>query len=138
MPFDIENLDSSLKVFDGSFFGGGIRGNSSFNEQKKQKASFTSKKRIDTYLGNILTDMSGIDLSKNKLKGNIPYDLGKLTRIKALNLSHNDLSGQISDSFSNLVQIESLDLSSNKLDGQIPPKLNILTSLEVLSVAHNC
>ena len=81
--------------------------------------------------------MSGIDLSHNKLKGNIPYEFGNLTRILALNLSHNDLIGQIPDLFSNLVQMESLDLSFNKLSGKIPPKLNILTSLEVLIVAYN-
>jgi len=59
MPFENKNLDSSLKVFDG-----GLRGNSSFNEQKKEKASFTSKKRIDTYLGSILIYMFGIDFQR--------------------------------------------------------------------------
>ncbi|CAJ1803067.1 unnamed protein product [Sphenostylis stenocarpa] len=103
----------------------------------KEKASFTSKKRDDTYIGSILAYMSGIDLSQNKLKGNIPYELGNLTRIRGLNLSHNELTGQIPDSFSKLIQTESLDLSFNMLSGQIPPQLNILTSLAVFSVAHN-
>ena len=39
--------------------------------------------------------MTGIDLSCNKLKGNIPFQLGNLTRIQSLNLSHNDLTGRI-------------------------------------------
>ncbi|KAK8470420.1 hypothetical protein PHAVU_004G142600 [Phaseolus vulgaris] len=136
MPFDNNNLDPFLKASKGYF----VEEHSlrpSQSEHKKEKASFTSKKRIDTYTGSILAYMSGIDLSNNKLKGNIPYELGNLTKIQALNLSHNDLIGQIPDSFSKLVQAESLDLSFNKLSGEIPSKLNILTSLEVLSVAHN-
>ncbi|XP_022635283.1 receptor-like protein 12 isoform X2 [Vigna radiata var. radiata] len=138
MPFDSKNLDPLLKASKGSFF---VEEYSeaplSSLEPKKEKASFTSKRNTYMYIGSILGYMSGIDLSLNKLKGNIPNELGNLTRIRALNLSHNDLIGQIPDSFSSLVQMESLDISFNKLNGQIPPKLNILTSLEVLSVAHN-
>ncbi|WVZ07316.1 hypothetical protein V8G54_020662 [Vigna mungo] len=97
-----------------------------------EKAIFTTKKRSYTYTGSILAYMSGIDLSKNKLNGSIPSDLGNLTRIRALNLSHNDLIGQIPASFSKLVQIESLDLSFNMLSDQIPPELNQLNSLAVI------
>ncbi|KAK7373861.1 hypothetical protein VNO80_07281 [Phaseolus coccineus] len=136
MPFDNNNLDPLLKASKGSFVEEYTQAPSQL-EHKKEKASFTSKKRIDTYTGSILAYMSGIDLSNNKLKGNIPYELGNLTRIQTLNLSHNDLIGQIPDSFSKLVQTESLDLSFNKLSGEIPSKLNILTSLEVFSVAYN-
>ncbi|ESW12406.1 hypothetical protein PHAVU_008G109600 [Phaseolus vulgaris] len=141
MPFDYKNLDPLLKEIQGISFGKKMslysRTSLSQSELKKEKASFISKKRIDTYTGSILAYMSGIDLSNNKLKGNIPHELGNLKRIHTLNLSHNDLIGQIPDSFSKLMQTESLDLSFNKLSGEIPSKLNILTSLEVFSVAHN-
>ncbi|KAL2626675.1 hypothetical protein AAZV13_07G126200 [Glycine max] len=103
----------------------------------QEKSNFTAKKRTDTYMGSILVYMSGIDLSHNKLKGNIPSELGNLTKIRTLNLSHNDLTGQIPATFSHLVQTESLDLSFNMLNGRIPPQLTTLTSLEVFSVAHN-
>ncbi|XP_047148462.1 LOW QUALITY PROTEIN: receptor-like protein 14, partial [Vigna umbellata] len=102
-----------------------------------EKAIFTTKKRSYTYTGSILAYMSGIDLSKNKLNGSIPSELGNLKRIRALNLSHNNLIGEIPTSFSKLVQIESLDLSFNMLSGQIPHQLNQLNSLAVFSVAHN-
>ncbi|XP_047171916.1 receptor-like protein 13 [Vigna umbellata] len=148
MPFDNNNLDSSLKLLKGSFFieervteatsrRTAVPRAPVSTKQQKVTASFTSKRNIYIYMGSTLTYMSGIDLSQNKLKGNIPFDIGNLTRIQALNLSHNDLTGQIPDSFSNLVHTESLDLSFNKLSGQIPPKLNNLTFLQVLSVAHN-
>ncbi|CAJ1803200.1 unnamed protein product [Sphenostylis stenocarpa] len=139
MPFNNKNLDPLLKENRGTFSVGDYIAEvlTLRTEQKKEKASFTSKKRVDTYAGSILAYMSGIDLSQNKLKGNIPYELGNLTSIHVLNLSHNELIGQIPDSFSKLVQTESLDLSFNMLSGQIPAQLNILTSLAVFSVAHN-
>ncbi|ESW12401.1 hypothetical protein PHAVU_008G109100 [Phaseolus vulgaris] len=103
----------------------------------KEKVNFTTKKTSYTYKGDILGYMSGIDLSNNKLNGNIPSEVGNLTGIRALNLSYNDFIGQIPSSFSNLVQTESLDLSFNKLSGQIPLQLNRLSFLAVFSVAHN-
>ncbi|WVY97585.1 hypothetical protein V8G54_029736 [Vigna mungo] len=103
----------------------------------KEKVNFTTKKTSYTYKGNILGYMSGIDLSNNKLNGNIPFEFGNLTKIRALNLSYNDLIGEIPTSLSNLEQIESLDLSFNKLSGEIPPQLNRLHFLAIFSVAHN-
>ncbi|BAT96202.1 hypothetical protein VIGAN_08310100 [Vigna angularis var. angularis] len=102
-----------------------------------EKVNFTTKKTSYTYKGDILGYMSGIDLSNNKLTGNIPSEFGNLIRIRALNLSYNDLIGQIPASFSNLVQTESLDLSFNKLSGKIPPQISRLSFLAVFSVAHN-
>jgi hypothetical protein len=81
--------------------------------------------------------MSGIDLSCNRLAGEIPPELGRISNIRALNLSHNNLSGPIPITFSNLKQIESLDLSSNNLNGKIPPQLTELTFLAVFNVSHN-
>ncbi|KAG6627265.1 hypothetical protein CIPAW_15G114500, partial [Carya illinoinensis] len=102
-----------------------------------QEVEFTTKNTILSYKGDILNYMSGIDLSCNKLQGEIPADLGDLSSIHALNLSFNNLTGSIPSQFSNLQQIESLDLSHNNLDGSIPPQLIELNSLEVFNVAHN-
>ncbi|XP_019433663.1 PREDICTED: receptor-like protein 2 isoform X2 [Lupinus angustifolius] len=103
----------------------------------KEEATFTTKKSSYTYKGSILAYMTGIDLSYNNLDGNIPSELGNLTKIRAMNLSYNNLRGKIPTTFSNLAHIESLDLSFNNLYGSVPPELNILSSLEVFSVAHN-
>ncbi|KAG7944311.1 hypothetical protein I3843_15G093500 [Carya illinoinensis] len=102
-----------------------------------QEVEFTTKNRILSYKGDILNYMSGIDLSCNKLEGEIPAELGDLSNIHALNLSCNNLTGSIPTQFSNLQQIESLDLSHNNLDGIIPPQLIKLNSLAVFNVAHN-
>ncbi|KAK3213092.1 hypothetical protein Dsin_017798 [Dipteronia sinensis] len=90
-----------------------------------------------SYQGRILAYMSGIDLSCNKLTGEIPHQIGNLTRIHTLNLSYNNLTGSIPHAFSNLEQIESLDLSHNNLNGKIPPQIVELYNLAVFSVAHN-
>ena len=81
--------------------------------------------------------MSGLDLSFNKLTGEIPLELGQLSSIHAMNLSYNQLTGSIPKTFSNLTQLESLDLSHNNLSGEIPTTLIDLTSLEVFNVAYN-
>ncbi|XP_028099013.1 receptor like protein 21-like [Camellia sinensis] len=105
---------------------------------KVDEVEFITKSRTNSYrAGSILNFMSGLDLSCNKLTGEIPFELGKLSSVRALNLSHNLLIGPISKTFSNLTQIESLDLSYNNLSGNIPTDLINLNFLAVFIVAHN-
>ncbi|KAG6675430.1 hypothetical protein I3842_15G100800 [Carya illinoinensis] len=106
-------------------------------EKILQEVEFSTKNRILSYKGDILNYMSGIDLSCNKLEGEIPPELEDLSSIHALNLSYNNLIGSIPIQFSKLNQIESLDLSNNNLDGIIPPELIELNSLAVFNVAYN-
>ncbi|KAB1671342.1 hypothetical protein [Gossypium barbadense] len=98
---------------------------------------FTTKSGFYSYKGDILSYMTGIDLSCNNLTGHIPPELGNLSEIHSLNLSHNKLTGVIPSSLSKLHQIESLDLSYNNLSGEIPNQLVELNFLEVFSVAFN-
>ncbi|KAL3748522.1 hypothetical protein ACJRO7_009717 [Eucalyptus globulus] len=98
---------------------------------------FITKNRLESYKGNILNLMSGMDLSQNNLTGFIPPELGYLRELRALNLSHNHLIGSILGTFSNLQNVESLDLSYNSLTGPIPPQLTNLYALSIFSVTHN-
>ncbi|KAL8252230.1 hypothetical protein R6Q59_035923 [Mikania micrantha] len=98
---------------------------------------FTTKTLSMAYKGDVLDIMSGLDLSCNKLTGNIPEELGLLAQIHALNLSHNMLIGPIPVKFSNLANIESLDLSFNSLTGKVPSELIKLNSLAVFNVSFN-
>ena len=97
----------------------------------------TTKYRFDLYKGLNLDLMSALDLSLNKLIGEIPPKLGQLSSLHGLNLSHNQLIGPIPKSFSNLTQLESLDLSHNNLSGEIPSTLIDINSLEIFNVSHN-
>ncbi|PHT42755.1 hypothetical protein CQW23_16780 [Capsicum baccatum] len=100
-------------------------------------AEFTTKYNSYSYEGSIVDDMSGIDLSYNYLRGAIPKELGKLTKLHGFNLSHNYITGMIQSKFSNLENFETLDLSYNNLIRRIPTQLLELTTPAVLRVAHN-
>ncbi|KAF8029647.1 hypothetical protein BT93_E2158 [Corymbia citriodora subsp. variegata] len=102
-----------------------------------EEVSFRTKRRLESYKGNILKLMSGMDLSQNNLTGFIPLELGYLYELLALNLSHNHLMGPIPETFSYLKNVESLDLSYNNLTGHIPPQLIELYTLSDFSVANN-
>nr|XP_043618430.1 receptor-like protein 19 [Erigeron canadensis] len=78
-----------------------------------------------------------LDLSSNKIIGEIPDVLFNLVSLKNLNLSRNLLSGKIPATIGNLKQMESLDLSANKLSGQIPPSLASLNFLSYLNLSFN-
>ncbi|XP_028102573.1 receptor-like protein 56, partial [Camellia sinensis] len=105
---------------------------------KVDEVEFITKSRTNSYrAGSILNFMSGLDLSCNKLTGEIPFELGNISSVRALNLSHNLLIGPFLKTFSNLTQIESLDLSYNNLSGNIPTDLINLNFLAVFIVAHN-
>ncbi|KAA3471889.1 leucine-rich repeat receptor protein kinase MSP1-like isoform X3 [Gossypium australe] len=105
--------------------------------QMEEKVDYTTKKASYTYKGKILEYMSGIDLSCNRLTGEIPTEIGNLSEIRSLNLSHNNLTGHIPSTFSMLKQIESLDLSHNNLIGRIPVQLIELYALAVFNVSYN-
>ncbi|KAK8500179.1 hypothetical protein V6N12_002287 [Hibiscus sabdariffa] len=102
-----------------------------------EQIEFTSKNISYTYKGKVLTYLSGIDLSCNRLTGEIPHEVENFRNIFALNLSHNSLLGPIPLAFFDLKQIESLDLSHNNLSGTIPPQLVGLYGLSYFSVAYN-
>ncbi|XP_039821482.1 receptor-like protein 15 isoform X1 [Panicum virgatum] len=102
-----------------------------------QGFTFSTKGNIYAYSRNFFNLMFGIDLSGNMLSGEIPWEIGNLTRVTSLNLSNNHFSGRIPASLANMSAVESLDLSHNELDGAIPSQLSQLWSLEVFSVAYN-
>ncbi|KAG2260640.1 hypothetical protein Bca52824_079934 [Brassica carinata] len=99
--------------------------------------NFLSKRRYETYQGDILRYMYGLDLSSNQLSGEIPVGVWDLKYIRSLNFSSNRLIGSIPDSISKLKNLESLDLSNNKLHGNIPPQLADLNSLGYFNVSYN-
>ncbi|KAL6838519.1 hypothetical protein ACP4OV_031764 [Aristida adscensionis] len=99
--------------------------------------TFSTKGNTYIYGRRFLNMMFGIDLSSNKLSGEIPLEIGNLSHVKSLNLSNNFFNGQIPATLRNMSAIESLDLSHNELSGQIPRDLTLLRWLEVFSVAYN-
>ncbi|XP_035832372.1 receptor-like protein 46 [Helianthus annuus] len=78
-----------------------------------------------------------MDLSSNKLTGEIPPEITALAMLMGLNLSHNHLSGSIPDSIGNMKALASLDFSDNQLSGTIPPSMAALNDLSSLNLSYN-
>ncbi|XP_030466030.1 receptor like protein 22-like isoform X1 [Syzygium oleosum] len=76
-----------------------------------------------------------LDLSHNKLTGNIPGCLVKES-LKVLNLRSNTLDGSIIN-FPVTCGLKTLDLSLNMLQGKVPESLANCRTLEVLDVGNN-
>ncbi|KAL6952807.1 hypothetical protein U1Q18_048289 [Sarracenia purpurea var. burkii] len=103
------------------------------------------------YIGNTLVQWKGqemeyannlgllktVDLSRNKLVGNIPKQVGSLAGLASLNLSRNYLSGEIIEEIGQMKRLESLDLSMNRLSGKIPTSLANLNFLGKMDLSNN-
>ncbi|XLU55022.1 hypothetical protein S245_049670 [Arachis hypogaea] len=100
--------------------------------------SLSNKGVIMDYLGGqYLHHMVAIDLSSNKIYGEIPDFMGSLNSLVVLNLSNNMFTGSIPSSFGKLSSLEVLDLSLNSLSGNIPQQLTELTFLDFFNVFFN-
>ncbi|XP_020210207.2 receptor-like protein EIX2 [Cajanus cajan] len=114
-----------------------------------QYANFTSLQVLDladniflsyelpTWLFNLSSDISHIDLSQNQIHGQLSNMLSNIRSIKFLNLSYNALSGPIPNWIGQLEQLQELDLSHNSFSGPIPTSLGNLSSLVVLKLNLN-
>ena len=91
---------------------------------------------IPAELGN-LASLETLYLRENDLSGEIPPQLGNLSNLKVLSLNSNRLSGRLPPELGNLAALLKLDLWDNELSGEIPPELGNLASLWTLSLAEN-
>ena len=78
-----------------------------------------------------------LDLSRSKLTGDIPPEIGDLTNLRTLDLSHSHLSGGIPPEIGNLTNLTHLDLRYNQLTGSIPPEIGNMTNLRYLYLNDN-
>ena len=86
---------------------------------------------------NFLPFAKSLDLSSNKLKGQIPKEVMSLVGLKNLNLSTNHLVRPIPPNIAEIIDLESLDLSRNQLSCTIPTGMTNLTSIAILDMSHN-
>ncbi|KAL7614310.1 hypothetical protein Lser_V15G09421 [Lactuca serriola] len=84
-----------------------------------------------------MTYVINMDLSSNKLVGEIPGNFVLLAGLLGLNLSNNHLTGHIPDRIGDMHSLMSLDLSGNQLSGMIPQSMSLLTFLSHLNLSHN-
>ncbi|KAK6233496.1 hypothetical protein QUC31_005902 [Theobroma cacao] len=78
-----------------------------------------------------------IDFACNKLNGEIPDEITRLSELVVLNLSRNNLIGLIPKNIGQLKQLQSVDLSYNHLSGPIPDSMADLNFLSYLNLSYN-
>ena len=82
-------------------------------------------------------DTEAKEWTTNNLRGTIPSEIGKLSRLTYLHLGSNLLTGTIPAALGNLANLESLTLNRNNLMGEIPPEIGNLANLKYLSLNKN-
>ncbi|XP_011651289.1 receptor-like protein EIX2 isoform X1 [Cucumis sativus] len=88
-----------------------------------QRSIDLSCNRLTGEIPNKITELVGLvvlNLSRNELTGQIPYNIGQLQSLDFLDPSRNNLCGTIPFSFSQMPRLSVLDLSCNNLSGNIP------------------
>ncbi|GMN19950.1 hypothetical protein TIFTF001_049969, partial [Ficus carica] len=78
-----------------------------------------------------------IDLSSNRLTGEIPREMENLVRLVQLKLSRNNLNEAIPEKIGQLNNLDSLDLFRNQLSGNIPESLATICYLDYLDLSNN-
>ncbi|ONI23079.1 hypothetical protein PRUPE_2G169100 [Prunus persica] len=81
--------------------------------------------------------VKSIDLSSNKLTGEIPSEITDLVGLVSLNLSRNQLTGQIPPRIGMLQELDFLDLSRNQINGRIPNSLSQIDRIRYLDLSEN-
>ena len=89
------------------------------------------------YHGRNLGLLKIINLSSNKLIGELPSEISSLSDLFALNVSRNKLIGEIPQMIGQLKQLESLDMSRNQFSGEIPSSMSELNFLGFLDLSYN-
>jgi hypothetical protein len=84
-----------------------------------------------------LKNLGELDLSENRLFGEIPTSLGSCISLERLYLEGNSFEGAIPPSFETLRGLEEIDLSCNNLSRQLSKFLNKFLSLKHFNISHN-
>ncbi|EEC82389.1 hypothetical protein OsI_26735 [Oryza sativa Indica Group] len=77
-----------------------------------------------------------VQLSGNKLSGEIPSQIGAMRNLSLLHLDNNQLTGRLPPAISHLPLVV-LNVSNNSISGGIPPEIGHILCLEILDLAYN-
>ncbi|KAH7865666.1 hypothetical protein Vadar_009514 [Vaccinium darrowii] len=78
-----------------------------------------------------------IDLSENRLSGELPYCWSQFKELSILSLANNNLYGEIPSSIGSLSQIQMLNLRNNNLSGEVPFSLKGCAKLSIIDLRGN-
>nr|XP_027110813.1 receptor kinase-like protein Xa21 isoform X1 [Coffea arabica] len=84
------------------------------------------------------SNLVGVDLGSNQLKGVLPSNIGNLSQFfRMLSLGDNHIYGGIPSVLGNLVSLDNLILEGNQLTGSIPSTIGNLQKLQMLALDSN-
>eukprot|EP01018_Ginkgo_biloba_P027583 Gb_38050 [translate_table: standard] len=88
-------------------------------------------------VAHLSTKISLFSFGNNRIRGNLPQQIGNLTNLTLLELDNNLFSGNIPQAFKRLQKLERLYMRNNKLQGSIPREIGELKRLGELSLDQN-
>lgn len=95
---------------------------------------------MDSWYGVVLDEercIINIALGHNGLIGNIPSELGQLSKVEDVDFSTNQIEDVIPAELGQLISLKKIDFSYNQLNGSIPSELGQLINLENLYLDRN-
>ncbi|XP_038700166.1 receptor-like protein 14 [Tripterygium wilfordii] len=132
--FELRYLDLSGANFSGAFPNWLLENNTRLETVSLANNSFFGPFRLPSHSN---PNMSVIDVSQNKLQGQIPSNISSIfPNLRIINLSENSFQGTIPASFGELKSLTSLDLSDNQLSGELEV-LFAKTWLSLLKLSNN-
>jgi Leucine-rich repeat (LRR) protein len=84
-----------------------------------------------------LSKLEIMDLSQNRLSGNLPFSVGSNTALEQLNLENNRIEGILPPSIGGMESLQYLRLGANQIRGKIPTEIGRLVNLRHLSAEAN-
>lgn len=102
-----------------------------------QNQSGKPGQHIPEKLADLLPNLTQLWVQYSAIEGEIPKNIGNLTKLTQLYLDHNALSGSIPDELTNLKNLTILNLSTNNLSGHIPNFELDGNKVTIFSLARN-
>ncbi|CAN4080892.1 unnamed protein product [Withania somnifera] len=86
---------------------------------------------------NISTELQVVQLSYNRIRGNIPDEIGTFINVEEFQVRENLLSGTIPFNFGKVTKMQILDLGRNRFSGDIPSSLGNLSVVSIILLHDN-